>query len=156
MHHADPGLERCARRAGPEGAEDAVPPGHLDRSGVGQVVTEQDVHERGLAGPVLAQQRQDLARAELEADLVVGDQIAEALGDACQAEDRGSHESVGNGRRRGALACAHCVDLGSLSSIAISRPPDSIAPSFSSTRSITSWPISSASMGARELPPCAI
>ena len=82
VHHADAGIERCARVAGRQRlAED------LDRSLVGDIVAEEDVHQRRLAGAVLAKQRDDLAARELEGDRIVGDQRAEALGDAGEAED---------------------------------------------------------------------
>ncbi len=82
VHHADPGGQRRLRLAGRERA-----PEHLDRPGVGDVVAEQDIHQRALAGAVLAQQAQHLAARELERDGVVGDQRAEALGDAGEAEN---------------------------------------------------------------------
>jgi hypothetical protein len=50
-------------------------------------VAEEDVHQRGLAGAVLAEQRHHLAAREIEGDRVVGDERPEALGDALEAED---------------------------------------------------------------------
>ena len=44
----------------------------------------QDVHQRGLAGPVLAEQAADLAGGDPEVDVVVGHEAAEALRDAAQ------------------------------------------------------------------------
>ena len=49
-------------------------------------MAEQDVHQRGLAGPVLAQQGQHLAARKLERDVVVRQQRPEAPGDALEAE----------------------------------------------------------------------
>src|SRR5262249_38874074 len=46
----------------------------------------QHVHQRALAGAVLAEQRLDLARLHHEVDAVVGHQPAEALGDAAKLE----------------------------------------------------------------------
>ena len=46
----------------------------------------EDVHQRRLAGPVLPEQRMDLAALELEVDRVVRDQRAEALRDPAQLE----------------------------------------------------------------------
>ena len=47
----------------------------------GLVQAGEDVHERGLARAVLAQQRVDLAPPQVEVDLVVGDQPGESLDD---------------------------------------------------------------------------
>ncbi len=49
----------------------------------------QDVHQGGLAGAVLAEQRVDLARPDLEVDAVVGDDARISLRDATHLE-RGS------------------------------------------------------------------
>ena len=46
----------------------------------------EDVHQRGLAGAVLAEQAVDLTRLDGQVDVVVGDERAEALGDAAQFE----------------------------------------------------------------------
>ena len=46
----------------------------------------QDVHERALAGAVLAEQGVDLARLDGQVDAVVGDDAGEALGDAAHLE----------------------------------------------------------------------
>ena len=56
---------------------------------VGPVEPVEDVHQRRLAGAVLAEQRVHLARLEVEVDVVVGDDAGEALGDAAQLEDGG-------------------------------------------------------------------
>jgi hypothetical protein len=83
MHHADAGGEcraRIARR------QDLSSDRHAP--GIGDVVTEDDVHQRGLAGPVLAQQGEDFAAGDGEGDRVVCHQIAEALGDAIDLERR--------------------------------------------------------------------
>ncbi len=61
-------------------------PSHFDRTGVGDVVPEQDRHQRALAGTVLAEQRQHFAGTQLERHRVVGHHLAEALGDATQAQ----------------------------------------------------------------------
>ena len=82
VHHADAGIERGARVARRQRLAEG-----LDRALVGDIVAEQDVHQRGLAGAVLAEQRDDLAARELEGDRVVGDKRPEALGDAGEAED---------------------------------------------------------------------
>ena len=55
---------------------------------VGVVEPVEDVHQRRLAGAVLAEQRVHLALAEIEADVVVGDDAGEALRDPAHLEDR--------------------------------------------------------------------
>ena len=68
VHHADARRERGARVAGRQRrAHD------LDGARVGDVVAEEDVHQRRLAGAVLAEERDDLALAQGEADAVVGE-----------------------------------------------------------------------------------
>ena len=53
----------------------------------------EDVHQRRLAGAVLAEQRVHLALAEVEADVVVGDDAGEALRDVAHLEARfGAHQ----------------------------------------------------------------
>ncbi len=82
VHHADAGGDGGLRRAGGQAAAEG-----LDVSRVGDVVAEEDRHQGGLAGAVLAQQGEDLAGAQVQRDGVVGGQPAEALGDAVQAQD---------------------------------------------------------------------
>ena len=77
VHHADAARQRGLGLSGRQRLAE-----RLDAALVGHVVAEQDVHERGLAGAVLAQQRQHLAAMQIEADRIVGDERAEALGDA--------------------------------------------------------------------------
>src|SRR5581483_93112 len=48
------------------------------------VQAREHVHQRRFAGAVFAEQAEDLAGADLEADGVVGDQVAEPLGDAAE------------------------------------------------------------------------
>ena len=71
VHHADAGRERGARLAGRERAAH-----DLDGARVGDVVAEEDVHQRRLAGAVLAEKRDDLALVQGEADAVVGERAA--------------------------------------------------------------------------------
>jgi hypothetical protein len=66
-------------------------------------VPEQNVHQRRLAGAVLAHQRQDLASSELEVDRVIGDQRAEAPGDAAQRQDDGGIGGVIHGSVRASM-----------------------------------------------------
>ena len=77
VHHAD---------AGADGVAGAVEMGRLavdeDLALVRPVEAGEHVHQRRLAGAVLAEQAEHLAGADGEVDGVVGDQITEALGDA--------------------------------------------------------------------------
>ena len=84
VHHADAGVERGTRVAGRQSLAEG-----FDGALVGDVVAEEDVHQRGLAGAVLAKQRDDLAALQVEGDGVVGDKRAETLGDAGEAQDGG-------------------------------------------------------------------
>ena len=77
VHHADAGRQRRVWRARGQGAKLARGVGHQRPAGVGDIVAEQDAHQRRLAGAVLAEQRQGLAAAQLEVDRVVGEQRAE-------------------------------------------------------------------------------
>ena len=80
VHHADAGIERRLRRARRRAARARRrAPATAIVPCVGDVVAEEDVHQRRLAGAVLAEQRQDLAAPQLEVDGVVGDERAEAL-----------------------------------------------------------------------------
>ena len=71
-----------------------------DRALVGSGEPVEDVHERRLAGPVLAEQGVDLARPHVEVDVVVGDDARVALRDPAHLQggsgDRLAHlPSVG-------------------------------------------------------------
>ena len=82
VHHADARGERGPRLAGRERL-----PEDFDAARIGHVVPEQDADQRALAGAVLAQQPEHLARVEIERDVVVGYQRAEAPGDPGQPQD---------------------------------------------------------------------
>jgi hypothetical protein len=64
---------------------------------VGPVQPVEDVHQRGLAGAVLAADGVDLARLHDEVDAVVGDDAREPLGDAPQLD--GGRDSTGGADR---------------------------------------------------------
>ena len=83
VHHADPALDRVLRRA----ERDALAV-EDDLALVGLREPVEDVHQRRLAGAVLAEQRVHLAAAEVEVDVVVGDGAGEDLRDSPQLEDR--------------------------------------------------------------------
>ncbi len=75
--HADAGRDGVARGVDPDGG--AV---DLDAAGVRAGEPVQDAHQRRLAGAVLAEQSVDLTPRQGEVHRVVGDQVAETLGDA--------------------------------------------------------------------------
>ena len=77
-------------------------PFSLNLSSVGPVEPVEDVHQRRLAGAVLAEQRVHFAATDVEGDLVVGDDARELLADVPHLEN----EVVGlvfahRGRKRG-------------------------------------------------------
>jgi len=73
VHHADPRVERIARRVKRDGA--AV---EEDLALVRPVETGENVRQRRLAGAVLAEQRVDLTRGRVEVDTVVCDDARES------------------------------------------------------------------------------
>ena len=97
--------------------------------GPGQAV--EDVHERGLAGAVLAQQGVDLARLDVEVDAVVGHDARVALGDA-------AHLQRGRGDARGLLARGWVRHVGLDSLLTILRPPSCLKSSGPTNRSARS------------------
>ena len=60
----------------------------VDLAAVGGVDAGQQLDQRGLAGAVLAQQRQDLAAEHVQADLVHRLRAAETLADRLEAQQR--------------------------------------------------------------------
>ena len=83
VHHPDPGLDRIAGRA----EADRLPV-QEDLAGVVLEEPVEDGHQRRLAGAVLAEQRVHLAPAQVEVDVVVGDDAArELLADSAHLED---------------------------------------------------------------------
>jgi hypothetical protein len=148
VHHADSRCQRSLRLARRQRlAED------LDRAGIGDVVAEQDRDQGRLAGAVLAEQRQHLAGAELERDRVVGQQRAEALGDAREAQDRSRAGHVGT--PRGAYLA---VDFGWSSSTLTVNLPAWMSASLALTLATTSAGtfLSNVPSGASSEPLCFI
>ncbi len=119
VHHADAGIERCAglTRSKPF-SED------LDIALIGRVVTEEDVHQCGLAGTVLTEKSHHLAALERQRDGIVRGQFAEAFCDPRKAE---------NLLRLSPGAVVHQLDFGSSSLISTVNSPDLMALRFSST-----------------------
>ncbi len=83
VHHADAALDRGLRR--PQLGRLAV---DQDLALVRPVEAVEDVHQRRLPRPVLAQQRVHLALAQVEVDVVVRDNAWEPLCDAAKFENR--------------------------------------------------------------------
>ena len=106
VHHADAGVQRGAGIARWQ-----VHTVHGDLARIGPVVAEQDRHQGALARTVFTQQRQHLATRQVEADVVVGQQAAEALADVAQAQRRRSR-----GHRRWRDGTHLAPGLGCLSS----------------------------------------
>ena len=84
VHHPDPALDRVLG-----GRERRLLPVQQDLAGVRVVQAVEDVHQRRLAGAVLAEQRVDLAAPELKVDVVVREDARELLGDPAELEDGG-------------------------------------------------------------------
>ena len=83
VHHADARVERVARRI-----EVHRPAVEEDLALVRAVEAGEDVRERALAGPVLAEQRVNLARGRLELDAVVREDAGKALRDPAHRNSR--------------------------------------------------------------------
>ena len=71
---------------------------------VGPVEAVEDVHQRRLAGAVLAEQPVDLTGFDHEVDVVVGDDAGEPLGDATELESHGTLPSRRHEQRHVRLA----------------------------------------------------
>jgi hypothetical protein len=95
MDHAQTGCDRIPRRA--ERNRQAIDP---DLALVRSVEPGEDVHERALAGTVLAQEGMNLARPKVEVDVVVGEDAGERLDDADRFHS-GCRNLRGPGRRSG-------------------------------------------------------
>ena len=65
-----------------------VVPAELYAAGIQRVDAGEDLDQRGLACAVLAEQRQDLAGAELEVNVIERERAPEALGDAPEFQHR--------------------------------------------------------------------
>src|SRR6185295_15974684 len=82
MDHADPGGEGRFRLTWRERLAKG-----LDRSLIGNVVAEENVHQRGLAGAILAQKPDDFPAPQVETDGIIGKQGSKSFGDAAEPED---------------------------------------------------------------------
>jgi hypothetical protein len=83
VHHSDPRRDRLVRR--PESHPLGL---HEDLAAVGLVEPVEDVHQRRLAGTVLAEERVHLPAAEVEVDVVVREHTRKLLGDPAELEDQ--------------------------------------------------------------------
>ena len=105
-HHADAERHRIARRG-----DGHLPAVDQDRARVGRDKAVDELHQRRFAGAVLAEERQHLAFRDVQADRVVGDEIAVAFAQALEADERcGGHDfsrktaSTSTAAQRGRLA----------------------------------------------------
>ena len=94
-------------------------PVQQDLPGVRPGQPVEDVHERRLAGAVLAQQGVDLAGLDVEVDAVVGDHARVALGDAAHLQRRRADAL----RRQGGVRRGHVAGLPMLSCLGYSNGP---------------------------------
>ena len=67
---------------------------------IGPLNPVDELHQRALAGAVLAQQRVDFTGHDGEIDVLVGDHARVALGDALQFEARYGHDAAAFAARR--------------------------------------------------------
>ena len=84
VHHPDPAVDRVLRRL-----EDDLFAVQQDLALVGPVEAVEDVHQRGLAGAVLAEQGVHLAAPQVEIDAVVRDDPGKPLRDPAKLQDGG-------------------------------------------------------------------
>jgi len=92
MNHADPMFDRICRRG--EFHRVSVQP---DLSAVGLVKPVKNLHERALAGTVLAQQRMDLTPSNIKVDIRIGNYAREAFVDSAHGKSRFSRGIHGMG-----------------------------------------------------------
>ncbi len=151
VDHPDPGCQRRLGRARRQRPQHAIAAGDLDRPLVGQIVAEEDAHQCGLAGTVLAQQAHDLALAQCQVDGVVGSERTEALGDAGQAQE--GDQAPASAKHGAMTITTYGEGLGSLSSISTLSLPAMISACFWRTRFTVSAPISDTSRFDRAEPP---
>ena len=98
VDHPDARGDRVARRA-----EVDVPAVDPDDTLIRPVQPGEHVHERALAGPVLAEERVDLAGPEVEVDVVVGEDARERLDDADRLDGVRRRSGDGRGRSRSVI-----------------------------------------------------
>ena len=87
----------------------------LDRARVRRLHAVEDLHQRRLAGAVLADDRVDGAAPDVDVDVVVGDHAGEALADPAQAHGDGRPASVAPstvGADAGRSSAGHVASIG--------------------------------------------
>ena len=94
VDHADPLRDGVRRRR--DGDWLAA---EQDLALVGRDQAVQDVHQRRLAGAVLAKERVDLASTHVEVDVVVRDHAGEAFGHAAHLQRRRTGRRLGHDHR---------------------------------------------------------
>ena len=85
----------------PRPVEHELVPVHAEHAGVGRVDAGEQLHERRLAGAVLADEREHLAEAQLEVHVVERLHAGESLAHALQFEERGGCRGVHRAARSG-------------------------------------------------------
>ncbi len=85
---------QVAERAG------RIAPAERYAARIQRVDAGEDLDERGLAGAVLAEQRQDLAGADLEVNVIKRERAAKALGYAPEPQHRCALRAAGSNRRQ--------------------------------------------------------
>ncbi len=141
VHHADPRLERLPRRVEADGcAVDA----QLAR--IGLVQPGEDVRERALAGPVLAEERVHLTRRGVEVD-VLRSRRRPGKRFVMPCADSAAEARAGDG-----AAAARQVEAGRGS--AVGAPPPALLPTCPSRCPRCPGRASSSSAGLRASPAC--
>ena len=88
VHHADAGSDRLG---GPREGDGHAAQIYFARGSLQQPV--EDVHERRLAGAILADEGVNLARTDLQRRVADRDEIAEVLHDPAHGDEGGSHRT---------------------------------------------------------------
>lgn len=79
VNHADAGGDSGPRLARRKKLSEC-----FDRSSIGHIVAEEDIHQRCLAGAVLAQKGNDFTATQFDAYGIVGEQRAKTFGDSAE------------------------------------------------------------------------
>ncbi len=109
-HHPDAERHRVARRG-----DRRSPSVDLDRPRIGRQEAVDELHQRRLAGSILPEQGEHFARRDVEVDVVIGDEIAKAPGQALEPDQGRGHDlsrntaSTSTAAHRGRLATPTAV-----------------------------------------------
>ena len=153
VHHPDPSLQGSLRGPSGECLETAIRSGDLNGPLIGDIVAEQDVHQRRLSGSVLSQQSQNLSLVDVEVDGLVGDERTKALRHPCNGQNnRRRLHGYSRWRQLVCRSSAAQLDLGSASFTLTRNRPSTISFSLSLTSFATSG-VTRASSRARLAPP---